>query len=237
MTRKFGEFQSRVSSLTLDAVKVHNGVQLSDQAAKEARRAKAMAEVGRRIMQLQVNVPQSNNNSAAVPSPCSSPVSVARFQDSDVSKASSPCVQWTIAPSDTKVLHSPPTSPQYMNCKENVGGIQFPSTSVAFCQDDTEVGILKNKLKGLTITAFQPKGAFPLLLDLQIKQQIVPCLNKSQMSTGCRRLHRRHHRSLRFLPPHLVQGSQQYSVVVPLCHESSSLVTQNIAIRASMSLL
>jgi hypothetical protein len=53
MTRKFGAFQSRVSSLTLDAVKVHNGVQLSDQAAKEARRAKAMAEVGRRITQLQ----------------------------------------------------------------------------------------------------------------------------------------------------------------------------------------
>jgi hypothetical protein len=53
MTRKFEAFQSRVSSLTLDAVKVHNGVQLSDQVAKEARRAKAMAEVGRRIMQLQ----------------------------------------------------------------------------------------------------------------------------------------------------------------------------------------
>ncbi|KAG2341619.1 hypothetical protein BDR05DRAFT_435148 [Suillus weaverae] len=53
MTRKFGVFQSRVSSLTLDAMKVHHGVQLSDQAAKEARRAKAMAKVGRRIMELQ----------------------------------------------------------------------------------------------------------------------------------------------------------------------------------------
>ncbi|KAG1823380.1 uncharacterized protein BJ212DRAFT_676270 [Suillus subaureus] len=53
MTRKFGAFQSRVSSLTLDAVKVHHSVQLSDQAAKEARRAKAMAGVSRRVMQLQ----------------------------------------------------------------------------------------------------------------------------------------------------------------------------------------
>lgn len=154
MTRKFGAFQSRVSSLTLDAVKVHDGVQLSDQAAKEARRAKAMAEVGRRIMQLQVNVAQNDNDSAVVPSPCSSPDSVGRFQDSDVFKASSSCVQWTTAPSDTKELHSPPTSPQY---KDNVGGIHFPSTSVAFCQDDAEVGILRRKLKGPKITAFQPK--------------------------------------------------------------------------------
>lgn len=167
MTRKFGAFQSRVSSLTLDAVKVHNSVQLSDQAAKEARRAKAMAEVGRRIMQLQetrgvflaneVNVPQNDNNSAVVPSPCSSPVSVRRFQDSDVFKAPSPCVQLTTAPSDTKGLYSPPTSPQHIKCKENVGGIHFPSTSVAFCQDNAEVGMLRRKLKGPTITAFQPK--------------------------------------------------------------------------------
>ncbi|KAG1747364.1 hypothetical protein EDB19DRAFT_301754 [Suillus lakei] len=54
MSRKFGAFQSRVSSLTLEAAKVPHGFQLSDQGAKEARRAKAMAGVGRRIMQLQV---------------------------------------------------------------------------------------------------------------------------------------------------------------------------------------
>ncbi|KAG1826672.1 hypothetical protein EV424DRAFT_622637 [Suillus variegatus] len=80
MTRKFGMFQSRVSSLTLDAVKVHHGVRLSDQAAKEARRAKAMAVVGHRIMQLQDTIPQNNENDAVVPSPCSSPISVGRFQ-------------------------------------------------------------------------------------------------------------------------------------------------------------
>lgn len=119
MTRKFGMFQSRVSSLTLDAVKVHHGVRLSDQAAKEARRAKAMAVVGHRIMQLQDTIPQNNENDAVVPSPCSSPISVGRFQDSDVFKTSSPCVQWvgTTTPSDTKVLHSLPPSREYINCK------------------------------------------------------------------------------------------------------------------------
>ncbi|KAG1776787.1 hypothetical protein EV702DRAFT_1227476 [Suillus placidus] len=161
MTRKFGAFQSRVSSLTLDAVKVHHGVQLSDQAAKEARRAKAMAGVGRRIMQLQANediVPQNHENGAVVPSACSSPVSIGRFQDSDISKASSPRVRWvgTTAPSGTKLQQSPP-SRQYINCKENVDGIHSPSASVAFCQDDAEVGILRRKQKGPTITAFQPK--------------------------------------------------------------------------------
>ncbi|KAG2059736.1 hypothetical protein BDR06DRAFT_672921 [Suillus hirtellus] len=80
MTKKFGAFQSRVSSLTLDAVKVHHGVRLSDQAAKEARRVKAMAAVGRRIMQLQDTIPQNNENDAVVPSPCSSPILVGRFQ-------------------------------------------------------------------------------------------------------------------------------------------------------------
>ncbi|KAG1869906.1 hypothetical protein F4604DRAFT_1772373 [Suillus subluteus] len=207
MTRKFGAFQSRVSSLTLDAVKVHHSVQLSDQAAKEARRAKAMAGVSRRIMQLQDTVPQNNENGTVVPSPCSSPISVGHFQV-DFFKLRHPSVQWvgTTAPSDTKVLHSPPPSRQYINCK---------------------VGILRRKQKGSTITAFQPKGAFPLLLDLQIKQQKVPCLNESQLSTGCRRLRRRH------------QRSQQYSVVMSLRHESLSPVTQtrNTVIRASMLLL
>ncbi|KAG2748876.1 hypothetical protein P692DRAFT_20864228 [Suillus brevipes Sb2] len=188
MTRKFGAFQSRVSSLTLDAVKVHDGVQLSNQAAKEARRAKAMAEVGRRIMQLQVNVAQNDNDSAVVPSPCSSPDSVGRFQDSDVFKASSSCVQCTTAPSDTKELHSPPTSPQYKNCKENVGGIHFPSTSVAFCQDDAEVGILRRKLKGPKITAFQPKDVnrMPTLSPLSpalVMVSTTPVLPRPGLST------------------------------------------------------
>ncbi|KAG2139368.1 hypothetical protein BD769DRAFT_1431161 [Suillus cothurnatus] len=158
-TRKFGAFQSRVSSLTLDAVKVHHSVQLSDQAAKEARRSKAMAGVNHRIMQLQDTVPQNNENGAVVLSPCSSPIPVGRFQDSDVFKASSPCVQWvgTTTPSDTKALHSLPPSRQYINCKENVDGVHSPSTSIALCQDAAEVGILKRKQKGPTITAFQPK--------------------------------------------------------------------------------
>ncbi|KAG1862728.1 hypothetical protein DFJ58DRAFT_774721 [Suillus subalutaceus] len=160
MTRKFGAFQSRVSSLTLDAMKVHHSVQLSDQAAKEARRTKAMAGVSRRIMQLQDTVPQNNENGAVVPPPCSSPISVGHFQDSDVFKALPPCVQriGTTAPSDTKVLHSPPPSRQYINCKENVDGIHSPSTKMAFRQEDAvEVGILRRKQKGSTITAFQPK--------------------------------------------------------------------------------
>ncbi|KAG2041172.1 hypothetical protein BDR03DRAFT_40407 [Suillus americanus] len=83
-------------------------------------------------------------------------------QDSDVFKVSSPCVQriGTAAPSDTKVLHSPPPSQQYINCKENenVDNIHSPSTNMAFCQNDVAgVGVLKRKQKGPTITAFQPK--------------------------------------------------------------------------------
>lgn len=157
ISRKFEAFHSRVSSLTLDAVKVHHGVQLSDQAAKEARRAKVMAGVGRRLMQLQDTVLQNNEN-AVVPSPCSSPVSVERFQDSDVFKASLPCVQWvgTIALSDTKVRHSPLPSRQHINCKENVDNIHSPSTFVALYQGDAQVGVLR-KQKERTIAAFQPK--------------------------------------------------------------------------------
>ncbi|KAG1823379.1 uncharacterized protein BJ212DRAFT_676276 [Suillus subaureus] len=81
-------------------------------------------------------------------------------KDSDVFKASSPCIEriGTTAPSDIKVLHSPPPSQQYTNCKENVDGIHSPSTNMAFCQDDAaEVGILRRKQKRPTIAAFQPK--------------------------------------------------------------------------------
>ncbi|KAG1753531.1 uncharacterized protein EDB91DRAFT_402339 [Suillus paluster] len=187
MTKKFGAFQSRVSSLTLDAVKVPHGVQLTDQAAKEARRAKAMAGVGRRIMQLQANpqcvldnediVSQNDENGAEFSSVChisslssaaSLRPSVECFQDSDVLKASSPCVQWvgTIAPSNTKVLsnlRSPLPSQQYANCKDNlnVDDIHSPSTSAAFCQDDVEASVLRRKQKKPALTPFQPKGAFP----------------------------------------------------------------------------
>ncbi|KAG2154185.1 uncharacterized protein EDB93DRAFT_1133148 [Suillus bovinus] len=153
MTRKFGAFQSRVSSLTLDTVKVHHGVQLSDQAAKEARREKAMAALGRRITQLQDTVPQNNGNDAMVP------ISVGRFQDSDVFKASSPCVQWvgTTAPSDIKVLRSPPPSRKYISCKESVNGIHSPSTTVAFRQVDAKVGVLRTQKGPINTASSQHK--------------------------------------------------------------------------------
>ncbi|KAG2143020.1 hypothetical protein DEU56DRAFT_793017 [Suillus clintonianus] len=185
MSRKFGAFQSRVSSLTLDAVKVPHGVQLSDQAAKEARRAKAMAGVSCRVIQLLAEnsrcvlangdtILQNDENGAVVPSARSSPIGlssvassrplVGRFQGSDVFKVSSPCVQRVeiTAPSDTKVLsnpHSTPPSRQYTNCKENVAGTihsNSSSVSAACCQDDAGVSVLRRKQKPMT-TPFRPK--------------------------------------------------------------------------------
>ncbi|KAG0706959.1 hypothetical protein DFH29DRAFT_995544 [Suillus ampliporus] len=214
MTKKFGAFQLRVSSLTLDAVKKPHGVQLTDQTAKEARRAKAMAGLGLRIMQLQGNsrcilanediASQNDDNAGAVSSACSSLVvsssaaslrpSVRSFQDSDVFKASSSCVQWvgTTAPSDSKVpsnLHSPPPCREYANFKENVDGINSPSTSAAFRQDDAEAGVLRRKQKE-PAPPLQPKDVnrmpmpSPPSLDVMSTATVLPRPGLSTIQRG-----------------------------------------------------